>query len=160
MKTFIWKLLPTAVVMIGLVSCALGHTSTRPMENPRIRPFLEKSVEEQVESANHLAIGDRIDLYLYGVQRYHPPRMQLSRPISKLGATAIPHLQQLLMEDSTDATLRDVLHVLAEMCSLKTYQLSSSPELLTLLERRVAAPRSETGGQLLREMMHEARACP
>jgi hypothetical protein len=113
------------------------------MHSPDVKPskmvsdFFHVTLSEQVGQFKNYSLDEQYELYIFGNQVVHPAASYLARPFAEQGPVIVPFLKEKL-EAAEEATVRDIIVILAELAYLKLYDFSKDQELMTLMDQRAA----------------------
>ena len=101
--------------------------------------FFRLSTSEQIRRFQGYDLEIRYELLVVGNQIVHPPAIYLVQEFAKQGPSAIPFLQSKLAQAKEEASIRDIVAILAEMHRLKSYDESINTSMKALVENRVSS---------------------
>jgi hypothetical protein len=109
-------------------------------ESSAIRHFFrEMSPNDQAREFKNYSLDEQYNLYIWGNQVVHPPTLFLAKPFAQQGAKIVPFLTQKLESAKEEATVRDITAVFRELADLESYDFSTNPELMHLLDTKANA---------------------
>lgn len=123
------------------------------------RDFFHLPTSEQVKRFHEYDIETQYELLVVGNQVVHPPAIYLAEEFAKQGKSIVPLLRNKLAEAKQEATVRDVVGILAEMHRLRTYDVASDANLMALVKERTAAMRGQWK-PVTQHMVDEIRNVP
>lgn len=86
----------------------------------------------------------KYDVMICGSQGIHPPSLEFAFLFAREGARGAELLQQRLLENTDDLTVRDIANALLRMQELGTYDVIADKRLMELLELRVNGMKNES----------------
>jgi len=131
----------TLLLCIFLAGCISNTTEIAPRQFHR--DFFKLPVSEQVRQFHEYDLETQYELLIVGNQVAHPPAFYLTTGFAAQGESVISFLTDKLDETRSDLTVRDIVAVLAKMQHLQSYDVGNDVHLMTLVEERVAAMRSQ-----------------
>lgn len=101
------------MMITGMVSAGCGDPVKGFFMPREYQAFFESPFSGQREALLEFPIEKQIDIYLYGVKVYHPPRVDLAFVIARQGPKVIAPLLARLKQENDDHTRSDLMEVLA-----------------------------------------------
>ncbi|MEF9388678.1 hypothetical protein V4890_24100 [Ralstonia solanacearum species complex bacterium KE056] len=118
-----------------LFGCNFGESEIEP--NQFDSDFFRLSTDTQVKRFHEYDLQIQYELVIVGNQVVHPPAIYLAEEFAEQGAAAIPFLRDKLASAKKEATVRDIVAILAEMHRLKSYNVGNDSALMRLVDERV-----------------------
>jgi hypothetical protein len=94
--------------------------------------FTQKDLQKQYE------------IYICGNQYREPPTTALAIDFASEGAVAAKFLEGKLSETTSDATVRDIVSVYAEMTRQNSYDVAGDTQLMSLIRSKVSSMSGST----------------
>lgn len=124
-----------------LTACESNNADVVP--NKFDHDFFRRTISEQILQFSKHSLEVQYELLVVGNQIVHPPAMYLIPEFAKNGQAAIPFIFGKLTQAKEDASIRDIVAILVEMHRLKLYSEAENSDLKELVDKRVAAMRSQ-----------------
>jgi hypothetical protein len=102
----------------------------------------------------------KYDVLICASQGIHPPNLTFAALFATEGSAGAAFLKKRLAETSEDATVRDITYALLQMQERKTYDVLGDRELVFLLQRKIAAMKSEAWRGVASGQLERLRALP
>lgn len=102
-----------------------------------------KSPDETIEAFTRSDLETKYRIYVCGNQWVHPPALYLAGSFAVGGEPVATFLKQKLEQTRSDATVRDIVQVYAQMQRQRTYDVSGDLDLVQLLTNKVQAIRND-----------------
>lgn len=133
------------LVSLLLVGCVPPQTLLAPREAPpaKYQEFFRLPLYRQGQEIKNYSIEEQIDIYLYAVQKKHPPVLGFAYDIARSGAAAVPIVIQRLRDAQSDLTKADLIYVFEAMAVLGSYDVKGDPEVMRALKEAVSTMRWE-----------------
>ena len=126
---------------LSLVGCASTSKDVVPTQSDS--EFFRGTTSQQLEKFAKYDIETQYHLLVVGNQIVHPPAIYLVHEFAKRGSSVIPLLSHELAKAKEEATIRDIVAVLAEMRYLNAYDATADAGLIALVDARIASMRGQ-----------------
>lgn len=132
------------LVLLMLAGC-LPRVGSSTGETPPVkyRAFFRLPLSQQVRAIKDYPIEEQIDIYLYAVQKQHPPVLGFAYDIAERGPTAVPTLLQRLREAPSDLTKADLIYVFEAMAVRGSYDVKGDSGVMRAIEAAISTMRWE-----------------
>ena len=127
------------IILFALLVMACESNNADVVPNKYDHDFFRKTTSEQIVQFSKHSLEVQYELLVVGNQIVHPPAMYLIPEFAKHGEAAIPFLFEKLTQAKEEASIRDIVAILAEMRRLKLYSETENSDLKKLIDNRVAA---------------------
>jgi hypothetical protein len=122
--------------------------------------FFKQPRETRLERMRHYSLEDQYRIYRFGHDKIEPPALELAIPIAEKGPQVTPFLLERLRSDKSDLAVRDILYLLQEMLSMKTFDARNNPALMQILNDRVPGIKNEDVQYASRLMLEQIKNTP
>jgi len=119
--------------------------------------FFRLPPEDRKKMFSSFDIETQYNVYICGVQSYHPPMLYLAIPFASQGKPVADLLKVKLARASDDLTIHDIIVVFAEMNRQKSYMIEANKDLHVLLKSKVAAMKDPHWKQSSEQMLAKMR---
>lgn len=147
-----WQMKPCRLVFGFTLCCVtLSGCASNKLEKEF---FFNHPAATRVERLRHYSLENQYQIYRYGSDKFHPPLIELARPIAERGQQAVPFLLAKLKPPVDDVTVRDILEIFETMQSIDAYNVRSDGKVMGVLRARVAAMNAPDWQKVCEEMLH------
>ena len=105
--------------------------------------FFRLTPDERLANFATFDLDRQYVTYICGMQVMHPRTLYLADAFSKEGPIAFPFLAKKLVETQNDSYFRNIVYVLSEMQSRKTYDVVAEKDLMLYMEKRASKIQDE-----------------
>jgi hypothetical protein len=99
--------------------------------------FYGESMQTRIARFAVADLEKQYAIYICGNQFREPPAMYFAGPFAQEGGRAVDFLKPKLDKASEDATIRDIIHVFAEMKRQDTYEVAQDAALMQVIQASV-----------------------
>ena len=130
------------IVVLLLVNSSCRSTD---LESPTkhdcsvlVHSFFQLTPQERLADFVRFDLDRQYVTYLCGMRVIHPQPLYLADTLSNEGQIAFPFLAKKLVETQNDSYFSDIVYVLSEMQSRKTYDVVAEKDLMRYMEKRAS----------------------
>jgi hypothetical protein len=124
-----------AIIVMLLLVCGC-RPNADVKESELIRDFFQLSSREQEKKFKTYSLEEQYDLYIWGNQVRHPPKIHMGVLFAENGPIIVPFLVKKLKNTISELTIRDIIWVFDVLAKKRLYDFSKDPMLMRLLEKR------------------------
>ncbi len=146
----------TCAAVVG-IGCAQAACPT--WKQPEHPEYWELSPEEQRTALLEYPPEEQVDIYLYGVEMWHPPRLDLADPLASNGEAVLPSLLDRL-EGAETASRKEALLYVLEVMSCRYHNLSGNERVIWASEKAVESMEAGTWREMSAKHLANLRRPP